>query len=283
MIEGKYMNPDTLPFALLLLLSEFTIGCFLVLAFLEVRGVVPLGYIKTSSITIVSTAVLTVALAYAVPIVSDVAGYPLDEAWFAPSRVALMIVALASVGHIAASYLASQPVRRGIAIAGGLAGIVALAALAEVVQEPTWGYAGTFLSLLAGGLSLGTVSLGMLLGHWYLVNPKLPEQPLNELVLGMIIIMVVQVAIVAVNVVVPAREIPLSDSGFDLGISSNPAFWLRVGVGLVFPILLGFMAWQSSRLRGMMSATGLLYIAMGSVLAGQALARGLLFVTGSAV
>jgi hypothetical protein len=41
------------------------------------------------------------------------------------------------------------------------------------------------------------------------------------------------------------------------------------------------MAWQSSIGRAIMSATGLLYIALGVVLASEALARGLLF--GSAV
>jgi hypothetical protein len=39
------------------------------------------------------------------------------------------------------------------------------------------------------------------------------------------------------------------------------------------------MAWQSSVVRAMMSAAGLLYIALGAVLAGEVLARGLLFVT----
>jgi hypothetical protein len=43
------------------------------------------------------------------------------------------------------------------------------------------------------------------------------------------------------------------------------------------------MAWQSSRERAMMSATGLLYIAVGAVFAGEVLARGLLFATGSPV
>jgi hypothetical protein len=59
----------------------------------------------------------------------------------------------------------------------------------------------------------------------------------------------------------------------------KPAFWLRIGVGLVFPVVLTYMAWQSSIVRAMMSATGLLYIALEAVLAGEVLARGLLFVT----
>jgi hypothetical protein len=51
----------------------------------------------------------------------------------------------------------------------------------------------------------------------------------------------------------------------------------------VFPAVLAWLAWRTARIRGMMSATGLLYIALGAVLAGEVLARGLLFTTGQAV
>jgi hypothetical protein len=56
-----------------------------------------------------------------------------------------------------------------------------------------------------------------------------------------------------------------------------------VGIGIVFPLALAYMAYSSSKERSMMSATGLLYIAVGALLAGEALGRGLLFVTGAAV
>ena len=64
-----------------------------------------------------------------------------------------------------------------------------------------------------------------------------------------------------------------------LSIGENPALWLRMLVGLLFPVVLAYMAWRSSGERAMMSATGLLYIAMGAVMAGEVLARGLLFAT----
>jgi len=47
--------------------------------------------------------------------------------------------------------------------------------------------------------------------------------------------------------------------------------------------VLAYMAYRSSQERSMMSATGLLYIAVGAILAGEALGRGLLFVTGAPV
>ena len=75
---------------------------------------------------------------------------------------------------------------------------------------------------------------------------------------------------------------PAAD-GAGIELLANPAFWLRVGVGLLFPIGVTWLAFKSAQIRGMMSATGLLYIALGAVLAGEVLARGLLFTTGNAV
>ena len=54
---------------------------------------------------------------------------------------------------------------------------------------------------------------------------------------------------------------------------------MRVGGGLAFPFALSYMAFDSSGVRAMQSATGLLYIAMALVLSGEILAKGLLFAT----
>jgi hypothetical protein len=96
-------------------------------------------------------------------------------------------------------------------------------------------------------------------------------------------VLAVQAVLMVVNAAVPADEVPESSALLAGSLGSNPAFWLRVGVGMLFPLALAFGAWQSARLHSMMSATGLLYIAVGAVFAGELLARGLLFVTGSPV
>lgn len=59
------------------------------------------------------------------------------------------------------------------------------------------------------------------------------------------------------------RRVRCASVTLAVGIGQNPALWLRIAVGLLFPIALCTMAWQSSRMRGMMSATGLLYLATG--------------------
>ena len=69
----------------------------------------------------------------------------------------------------------------------------------------------------------------------------------------------------------------------DVGIFGNPALYLRVAVGLVFPIILGVRSSETTQMKAMQSATGLLYIAMGAVFVGEVLAKGLMFLTGRPV
>ena len=57
---------------------------------------------------------------------------------------------------------------------------------------------------------------------------------------------------------------------------------LRVFVGIVAPLPIAAAAWWTARLNTQ-SSTGLLYIALGMVLAGEIMARMLFYITGVAV
>jgi len=270
------MNSATLPYAVLLLLAEFAIGGQLVLYATDVRGTATRGFVKLSAGMVAAGAALMLWLALAVAPAGSVEGYRLAQGYFTPARAAILVTLVLILAYAVSTARAR---RRGSLILGALASLAAVAALAlisAIVQRPTWSYAGTFFSLLLGGLALGGVTLAMSLGHWYLVTPRLPEQPLNEMTLSLLGILGLETLLLVVNLVAPVREAP---QALSVGAGQNPAFWLRVGVGLRFPIALCSMAWQSSRVRGMMSATGLLYLATGAVLAGEALACALLFTT----
>ncbi len=53
--------------------------------------------------------------------------------------------------------------------------------------------------------------------------------------------------------------------------------WLRLVVGLIFPLILTAMAYRTALTRSMESATGLLYIEFAAVMASTIVAAGLLF------
>ena len=204
----------------------------------------------------------------------------IDAAWDLPRRASL-----AALTVIAATY--------GVRLARGhrtpllaAAGLVAtgLALLAAAVG---WGGGGlASLPLLVELVLLATVLGGvwatMVLGHWYLVTPRLPEAPLVRLSRWLEVALAVQLGLFIAWI------------GLGAGPGGSPAFaalvgpwalfvWLRLFVGLVFPLIVSWAAVQTARSRSMESATGLLYINVGTIAAGTILAAGLYFGAGLVV
>jgi hypothetical protein len=268
----------SLPFALLLLACEFAIGTQLCLFAMDLRGTVPPGLLRTGGALAVLATTLGVWIAASVPLLTAIDGYALEPRYLQVARIALVLMLLLSIACAGAIWAARRTVELVTAAAAALAAFAILGLLAAAVSTPTWSYLGTLSSLLAGSLAIGGVTLAMILGHWYLVTPRLPERPLNEMTLALLGVIALQAVLLVANVIglAPSGHM-LSITG--IALAQNPAFWLRIGVGFGLGGLLTFMAWQSSRARGMMSATGLLYLATGAVLAGQALACALLFTT----
>jgi hypothetical protein len=242
----------------------------------DLRGRSAASFIKFGAGLAFVASALTFWVAAKLTVPREVDGYPLDPSYMAAARVALVLAFALSLPY---ALLALRQSRRASLTAGALAsaaGLAALALLAQVFALPTWGYAGTLLSLIVGGLVLGAVSMGMILGHWYLVTPRLPEQPLREMTFFLLVTMGLQALLIVPALALPRDAIA---NAVDTPILQNPFFWMRVGGGLAFPMLLVYMAYDSSGIRAMQSATGLLYIAMALVLSGEVLAKGLLFVT----
>lgn len=270
------MSVEALPLTLLILLVELTIGSLWVLVLAQARGSVAASFVKFSAWSVFVAAGFAFWLAAKTHTGNDVDGYPLDPSYMPAARGAVLAVFLLALPY---AVLAQRESHRAALVAGAVAsvaGLVALALLAQVVALPTWGYAGTFLSLVVGALVVGAVSLGMTLGHWYLVTPRLPERPLREMTAFLLAAMALQALLIIPALVLPRETIVNS---VDTPILQNPYFWMRLGGGLAFPMVLVYMAYDSSGLRAMQSATGLLYLAMALVLAGELLAKGLLFVS----
>jgi hypothetical protein len=221
-------------------------------------------------------AAITVWVAATISVDADVDGYPLDPSYMPEARVALALVLALSLPYMALTLRESRVASLVVGGATSVAGLAGIALLAQVFAVPTWGYAGTLLSLIVGGLVVGAVSMGMILGHWYLVTPRLPEQPLREMTALLLVAMAVQALLIVLALALPRDTIA---TAVDTPILQNPFFWMRVAGGLVFPMVLVWMAYDSSGVRAMQSATGLLYIAMALVLSGEVLAKGLLFVS----
>ena len=268
------MSPEALPYALLILLVELTIGSLWVLLLAQSRGYLAASYVKFGAATVFVLAAFAFWVAAKTSVGDEVDGYPLDPSYMGEARLALVLVFALSLPYAILTLMEWRIPSMVAGAAASIAGLAAVVFLSQVFAIPTWGYAGTLLSLVVGALVVGAVSMGMVLGHWYLVTPRLPEQPLREMTGFLVVVMVVQALLI-----IPALALPRDSivNSVDTPILENPFFWMRVGGGLAFPMLLAYMAYDSSGVRAMQSATGLLYIAMALVLSGEVLAKGLLF------
>ncbi|HLF61434.1 MAG TPA: hypothetical protein VI980_09685 [Acidimicrobiia bacterium] len=123
---------------------------------------------------------------------------------------------------------------------------------------------GAWAPALAAMLALGGVTGEMLLGHWYLVDPRLPRWALKSLAIAAI------VGLGFVSVVMAAAGLP---SG-----GATVAFWVLMSTSVV---LMGavFASLRYPEYSGVMAATGLSYLAvltsLGGVFLGGALVAGL--------
>ena len=167
-----------------------------------------------------------------------------------------------------------------------MAGVVAGAA-ALVLGALTWGggWLGAIplaIQLVVLALATGGVFAAMILGHWYLVTPRLPEAALVLVSRRLLWIVGLQVLLFVGWVGFGAGPGAAAGGGpFSALVGPWALFvWLRLVIGLVFPLVVSWAAVQTARTRSMESATGLLYIDVGAIAAGTILAAGLYFGAG---
>ena len=201
-----------------------------------------------------------------------------DPAFDLPRRAALAV--------FSAGALLALVGRRASPASADVLEVVALGAGAATVLFGALGWGGgpvgaaaLLVQLAVLFAATGGVFAAMILGHWYLVTPRLPEAPLILLSRLLLAVMAVQVALFVAWVALGAG--PASAGPFSALTGPWALFvWLRLIVGLIFPLVVSWAAVQTARTRSMESATGLLYINVGTIAAGTILAAGLYFGAG---
>jgi hypothetical protein len=105
---------------------------------------------------------------------------------------------------------------------------------------------------------LGTAVTAMLMGHSYLIAPAMSLTPLRRLLIALFASLGLRVAVAAINLWFWTADHSL------VNLEDETVLWLplRWGLGFVGPLCLGWMAWQSAKIRSTQSATGILYIAV---------------------
>ena len=134
------------------------------------------------------------------------------------------------------------------------------------------------VQLLVLAAATGGSLAALILGHWYLVTPRLSERPLviaTRLLVGIIALQVLLFVAWLSTGAGPGH------AAFEPLVGDEALLvWLRLVVGLLFPLVLSWMALQTARSRSMESATGLLYIDVAAIVSSTIVAAGLYFGTG---
>lgn len=267
----------TLPLVLAIVLIEVAVGGAFLVWFLDRRGQAPGGFLKLASVVDAVCAAAAVGLIPTI-IPSDLQKVGLDPAPLGSFGQALAVFLVMAIIQTVLTFLpASLKDLRSIAgiitIVVGI-GTLEIAAISRPSPAPYDIFA--LLVLPLGSLALGGACAAMLLGHWYLVTPKLSPGPLQTAALVVVFAVVLQSVVVALTF---ARG-DLVGSTTQIGLVV--AAGIRVGVGLLMTLGVALGGWWTARMNTQ-SSTGLLYVGLGTALAGEISARVLFFLTGAAV
>ena len=259
-------------------LTGLALGTYAAVILLRRRSSATGGYLGFVTACAVGFGLLAWLSDGALPASLGTSPVALDPSWDGPRRTALLAFCV-----LAAAALLARRARPSVA--GPLELLAVTGAVLTIVAGAlAWGGGalgtlGLLVELAALSAATGGVFAAMVLGHWYLVTPKLPEAPLILLSRTLLAVVGVQLLLFVAWVATgagPADGAPFSALTGDWALF----VWLRLIVGLVFPLIVCWAAVKTARTRSMESATGLLYINVGTIAAGTILAAGLYFGAG---
>ena len=256
---------DSLPYVASVLLASLAFGSFAFVVVTRWFTDATHGYVRFTAFCAGLLGLLTLAI--------KLGGLPAPNALVMRTAPAdLDLLRQYGLGTFAAAALvypfATRRPRGSIVVA-----LVGLAAGAIALAAAAFGWAPTAVDAVPLLVQLVTLSLAtggslaaVVLGHWYLVTPKISEKPLvlqARLLLGVVGIQVLLFVVWTTLGGGPGQGAFDAFSGGNLLLVV-----LRLIVTLLFPLVLTWMAWRTALTRSMESATGLLYINLAAVMAG---------------
>jgi hypothetical protein len=259
-------------------LTGLALGSYAGVVLLRRRTTATPGYLRFTTLCALAFGVLAWLSDGALP--STLANSPVvvDPAWDAPRRAALLVFCALVAVSLVVRRFGPRPAAT-VDWAGIAAASATLVFAALAWGEGSLGAVALLVQLAIASAAIGGVFAAMILGHWYLVTPKLPEAPLILLARILLLVVVAQVVLFVVWVGTGAG--PGNGTPFSALVGPLALFvWMRLIVGLIFPLIVCWASVQTARSRSMESATGLLYINVGSIAAGTILAAGLYFGAG---
>ncbi|HWP59466.1 MAG TPA: hypothetical protein VNL14_16355 [Candidatus Acidoferrales bacterium] len=137
------------------------------------------------------------------------------------------------------------------------------------------------LSFFVSALLLGAVTVGMLIGHWYLIDAGQSLAPLIRMFRFFVASLVLQTAFLLVfPPLLYFLGSPASLESMTRLLSEHPILLAaRLTVAQGAPLVISYMIWRTLKIPHTMAATGLFYVAMLGVFVGEILGRQILALT----
>jgi hypothetical protein len=242
-------------------LLQFAVGSLLATVVSDAGGKVTPGFLRQGAVAVLLGAILAWSLT--------------GRGAAGETESALLLLVL-SVVYMVLQFTGRRSVRLGVGWLGVLVGGTAIVLAAGARPSPSLGPVWTGLASASSAVALGTSVMALILGHWYLVTPRLSATPLR-LLCDLVVVSLVALTGFALWYVL---ERPAATA---FGVDSA---WFRwsgfaavtlVPIGITIAARICCQEWP--RGRAIQAATGLLYITAAMVLAG-ALAGNMVLLTG---
>lgn len=270
---------QVLPLALFLLAAEMTIGCFAVMLLTDLEGEIGGAFLGRYALTFLAGGLFTAWLRGQYPPTDVLREMGVRIEWLVGEDRAFTFFLVFLGLYNPATWFGLRLLRKGLGILAVIAGVTTLVYSGLAYGQAPWIGIGTILNLLIAGLVLGGATTGLAVGHSYLSAPQLSPRPLRHITILLIFALLVQ--LLAMPVYLGLIGAPAAATkGQELLGTYGLILGVRVAIGLLFPLVLAILAWHTTRMKAMRSATGLLYIGSGVVLTGEIVAKVLFFITG---
>lgn len=192
-----------------------------------------------------------------------------------PAAVSLFVVLLLYGGSF---WIADRrwPARmRWLSLAVGAAGMLIPSLLPAGESSGVAEIAARIAGALTSALLLGSALIGMMLGHHYLRDPKLPPALIRRLAMLFLLSTVIRGVLLAVNLGA-LHLFGGADAAARIGLLSTSylaEFLGRVGIGILGSFILACVIWDTLRIPNVQAATGFFYMAILTTAIGEFLGR----------
>jgi hypothetical protein len=134
------------------------------------------------------------------------------------------------------------------------------------------------ISFFLSALLLGSVTVGMLIGHWYLIDTGQSIDPFVRIYKFFVVALVLQSSVLLISIfLIYLAGLPSMEASLRaLWAKHSTLLMTRVMVGQAAPMVLSWMIWRTLQIPHTMAATGLFYIALLGVFVGEILGRQIL-------